>query len=107
MDKQISARIRAAFLRGDREATLAALRELGRGDGRHDPDGAPASEEVIVTLSLTELMALIELVTKPKTFGEALAEIGFEPDRGARLAPRDPHPMRRGPLPRHSEDDQA
>jgi hypothetical protein len=107
MDKEITARIRAAVLRGDREATLAALRKLGRGEDPRNPDDARASEEVVVTLPLAQLMELVELVTKPKTFGEALAEIGFEPVRGARLAPRDPHPMRRGPLPRRSEDDQA
>lgn len=107
MDKEITARIRAAVLRSDREGTLAALRELGGGKNPHDPGDARASEEVIVTLSLAELMDLIELVIKPKTFGEALAEIGFEPVKGARLAPREPHPMRRGPLPRRSEDDQS
>ncbi|MCU4180181.1 hypothetical protein [Bosea sp. BH3] len=107
MDKNIMGQIRAAVLRGDRKATLAALRELGRGKDPHDSDDASASEGVNVTLSLAELMALIELVTKPKSFGEALAEIGFEPVKGARLAPREPHPMRRGPLPRRSEDDQT
>lgn len=105
MDKKITAGIRKAVLSGDREGTLAALRGLGPAEDHHASDNVPAPDEVTVTLSLAELLELVELVTKPKTFGEALEETGFRPVTGARLAPREPHPMRRGPLPRRPKDD--
>ncbi|KRE13886.1 hypothetical protein ASE63_17920 [Bosea sp. Root381] len=81
------------------------MRGLGPAEDHHASDNVPPSDEVLVTLSLAELLELVELVIKPTTFGEALREIGFKPAKGARLAPREPHPMRRGPLPRSPKDD--
>ncbi|RDJ22012.1 hypothetical protein DWF00_27215 [Bosea caraganae] len=106
MDKCILARIRTAAHSGDRSAMSTALRELDRGQRASESlDDDPGRERSLVTLSLDDLIELIDLVARPRTFGEAMREEGVGPATGVRLATRQPHPRRRGPLPDPSRDD--
>jgi hypothetical protein len=85
MTNTIFARARAAVLAGDRDAGFAALTELDRtGMMTAASDGDPN----LIVVSLDDLWRLIEVVRIPKTFGEALREIGFKPATGARIATR-------------------
>ena len=106
MDKVILTRIRTAVHAGDRSATSIALQELDReARATVSRDGDPRDDRAGVTLSLDDLVELLVFVAKPKTFGEAIREAGFRPATGARIATRQPHPMRRGPLSDPSKDD--